>query len=109
MLVWLLTLGVWFGLAFHSHCTASVPYLARFVFGSTNARDDQPEAEPEEPEQSADPEPPKPQLKASIIVVRLQDCEEWLEKQSDADPLQLIHLRNLRSFAQRKTQKSLKD
>ena len=74
-----------------------------------NARDDQPEEEPEEPEQSADPEPPKPQLKASDIVVRLQDCEEWLEKQSDADPLQLIHLRNLRSFAQRKTQKSLKD
>ena len=59
--------------------------------------------------QSANPEPPKPQLKASDIVVRLQDCEEWLEKQSDADPLQLIHLRNLRSFAQRKTQKSLKD
>ena len=68
-----------------------------------NAKVDQPEEEPEEPEQSADPEPPKPQLKASDIVVRLQDCEEWLEKQSDADPLQLIHLRNLRSFAQRKT------
>ena len=73
------------------------------------ARGDQPEEEPEEPEQYADPEPPKPQLKASDIVVRLQDCEEWLEKQSNADPLQLIHLRNLRSFAQRKTQKSLKD